>query len=567
VHLLTEGLVGRGHEVTLFASGDSQTGGRLSAVHPVSSFADPAIGVARHEEYEVALIESAWTMAKSGCFDVLHSHSRRGVRYLAPLPCAGLCTLRDPLHPLPAELVGFESRNYVALSEAQRRLAPQLNWIATVHNGIETERIPFSDEKQDYVVFAGRIDPQKGTDYAIRAAIAADIKLVIAGLYPSHLRERGDPRYVEWVDHSILPFRDHPNIEFAGFLEQHELWDRLARARALLFPIRGHEAFGNVMIEALACGTPVIGFDFGSTSEVVHHGRTGLLVTRSGDDDHDVHQLAAAIQRAGELSTFECRVEAESRFCLSRVVDRYEEVYDSLVHTVPKTRYRANGAAAGKLPSKTRAADLGAIFDEVARYYDDAFQYRSIGADQLSAVSHAEMTLVETLIGRALGLATADRAVDIGCGTGRALDLVRARSPRAIGIDLSPGMLRHCRTKHAGAMLCVGDMLRLPFPAAAFDIATCVGVFDYYDADEIGSALREVKRILKGDGYLIVSFTNKMSLYAEAYVSSTEEELRSCLRAFSPDEASGLIESAGFRIVDCGEAGTHVQFLMQSTHA
>jgi glycosyltransferase involved in cell wall biosynthesis len=315
VSYLTEALVELGHEVTLFASGDSITAARLVAPVRQSLRLDP-----RHPDWLVwhtVMLDQVFEQAPD--FDVVHFH----VDFLhyplvrrCPTPCLttlhGRLDLPDllPLHR------HFREQALVSISQAQRKpLGDACRWLATVPHGLPDSLYSFHERPDDYFAFVGRIAPEKRVDRAIQLAQAAGIKLRIAAKV-----DRVDKAYFE---RTIKPLLDHPLIEFVGEIEQAQKNDFIGNARALLFPIDWPEPFGLVMIEALACGTPVIAWRCGSVPEVIEHGRTGFVV-------EDMGQAVEAVRHLDEIQRGTCRSAYERRFSARRMAERYVEVYAAL---------------------------------------------------------------------------------------------------------------------------------------------------------------------------------------------------------------------------------------------
>ncbi len=327
VSTLTEELVRRGHEVTLFASGDSQTAARLVPV------IDSALW--RHPDYEDFAAFWAVTLGKlageADRFDIVHNHLDFMAFSLARcLPCPLITTLhgRLDLPDLGPVYEEFGDMPLVSISDSQREPLPRANWVATVYHGIDLDELSFNAHPQDYLAFLGRITADKGLDTAIRVARAAEMPLKIAARKP--LKIAGDANSEadrEYYNEIIKPLLRGAGVEFIGEVGGRDKADFLSNAAALLFPIRWPEPFGLVMAEALASGTPVVALRAGSVPEVIDHGRTGFI----GDNEDD---LVRAIDQLGSISREECRAEAERRFSPSRMAEAYERVYESQLRRV-----------------------------------------------------------------------------------------------------------------------------------------------------------------------------------------------------------------------------------------
>ncbi|HEY7063724.1 MAG TPA: glycosyltransferase family 4 protein [Chloroflexota bacterium] len=324
VHVLTEELVRRGHEVTLFASGDSATTGRLVPIVDESLW---------HCRPAYADFAPFWTVALGKAlgdldgFDIVHNHLDYHCFPLARLaPCPVVTTLhgRLDLPELQHVYREFDDVPLVSISDAQRRPVAFANWVATVHHGILLDEFTFNPRPGSYLAFLGRISPEKGLDAAIRVARRAGLPLKVAARMPLPFTRdpnvRNDWDYYEQV---IAPLVHGADIELVGEVSGPDKDQFLRNAAALLFPICWPEPFGLVMPEALACGTPVLALRAGSVPEVVEDGVTGFVC-----DDED--GLAAAVARLGDLDRARCRAAAERRFSAPAMADRYERVYARL---------------------------------------------------------------------------------------------------------------------------------------------------------------------------------------------------------------------------------------------
>jgi glycosyltransferase involved in cell wall biosynthesis len=311
--LLTEGLVGRGVEVTLFATQDSLTAAALLGVSPRGYAEDPAMDGRVWEAMHVADV-----FARSGEFDLVHNQ-------LDWLPLAFAAHCRAPLVTtihgfsgagiLPAYQRAGSNRaasNYVAISDADR--SPDLDYIATIHHGIDLDALPFRATPGDELVVFGRIHPDKGTSEAIAIARAAGRRLVICGIVQ-------DRRY---FTEQVQPHVDGDRVRFLGSVGPAERADVLGSAAVLLHPISFDEPFGLSVVEAMACGTPVVAYRRGSMSEVVDEGLTGFLV-------QDATQAAAAVDAAARLDRAAVRARAARRFGADRMVSDYLSAYEQIL--------------------------------------------------------------------------------------------------------------------------------------------------------------------------------------------------------------------------------------------
>ncbi len=318
VSYLTEELVRQGHDVTLFASGDSTTEATLVPCAPRSLRLDETvIDPIAHLVYQLERVA-----AEAHRFDVIHWHldyfhfpmSRRlGVPQVTTLH--GRLDIPD-LQPVYDE---FGDMPVVSISNDQRTSLPQANWAATVHHGMPPDELTPSAEPGDYLAFLGRISPEKRADRAIEVARRANVPLRIAA--------KVDDVDRDYFEQQIEPLLGAAHVEFIGEVGPEMKGDFLANARALIFPIDWSEPFGLVMIEAMACGTPVIAYGLGSVPEVVTDGVNGFIVD-------DIDSAVKAVGRLDEIDRAQCRVTFEERFTVERMARDYLRVYDGLVGSV-----------------------------------------------------------------------------------------------------------------------------------------------------------------------------------------------------------------------------------------
>ena len=321
VATLCDELVRQGHEVTLFASGDSRTSATLVALCPtalrLSASPDP-LAVHLHMIEQVA--------QRSAEFDIVHFH-------IAPLHFSVARRLEVPhvttVHgrldlPVVAPLYSeFSDIPLVSVSDVQRLPLPRLKWVSTIYHGLPGRDLSFHPEPGSYRVFLGRIAREKRPDRAIAIAKACGAPLKIAA--------KVDPADVGYFESEIKPLLDDPLVEFIGEISETEKGEFLGHARALLFPIDWPEPFGLVMIEALACGTPVVAFRGGSVGEVIEHGVTGFVVD-------DLDQAITAAGRVDALDRGVCRDAFDERFSATRMTDDYIQIYSRLVAGMANVR-------------------------------------------------------------------------------------------------------------------------------------------------------------------------------------------------------------------------------------
>lgn len=319
---LTEGLVRRGHEVVLFASGDSETQARLSFVFHEAPF--ERIGTDPHLE----IVHSMAAYRRAGEFDLIHDHDGLGSRALGAIVnhLTGkpvVCTLHGPADRITQEVLSSLSDDlaFIAISEYQRRGFPDLRFVATIPNALRVEDHPFSDEKEDYFLFVGRMIANKGAHTAIEVAQRLGVRLIMVGKV-----NEGPER--EYFAEQVEPHLNG-DIYFRGEAD-HSLKNQLYRkARCTLFPIQWAEPFGLVMIESLAAGTPVIAFRRGSVPEVIEHGRTGFIV-------ETVDEMVEAARNIDQIDPAECRRAVEERYGLETFIDAHEAAYRGLLEGEPR---------------------------------------------------------------------------------------------------------------------------------------------------------------------------------------------------------------------------------------
>jgi glycosyltransferase involved in cell wall biosynthesis len=331
VSYLTEELVRQGHEVTLFASGDSVTQARLVAPCPRALRLDDQC-----EEplpYHMVLLEQV--AAEAAAFDLLHFH----IDYLhfplvERLATPHVTTLhgRLDLPDLGPLYQAFAHVPVVSISDAQRAPLPWLNWQGTVYHGLPLSRHTFCEAPGTYLAFLGRMSPEKGADRAIAIAQQAGMLLKIAAKV-----DEADRAFFNTV---IQPLLDHPLVEFIGEVGPQDKDAFLGQAYALLFPIDWPEPFGLVMIEAMACGTPVIAYRHGSVPEVLEDGVTGWIV-------EGMEEAVQAVERVPRLSRQRCRQVFEERFSAPRMTQDYLRIYQTLLGTGGNGSGRAAAASPG----------------------------------------------------------------------------------------------------------------------------------------------------------------------------------------------------------------------------
>jgi glycosyltransferase involved in cell wall biosynthesis len=332
---LTEELVHRGHDVTLFAARGSHTSARLveTVPHPLEMWPEEERRTPQRRDAESGLlagppdfqalqqqhIATCLEAAQDGAFDVVHSHLHAHTLVFSRLV---RCPMVQSLHgaawvkSLHCIFDRYREQPYVSLSNAERQLKPDLNYVATIYNGIRMEEFPLRVEKDDYLLFAGRLAPEKGPAEAIEIARRAGRPLKLAGMIES--------QYQRYFDERIKPHLDGNNIEYLGSLSQRDLAVEYQHASAVLFPISWCEPCSWVGIETQASGTPIVGTRYGYLPELIREGETGFLV-------NTVDEAVAAVDRLGEIDPRACRANVEERFSVQVMAAGYEKVFREVI--------------------------------------------------------------------------------------------------------------------------------------------------------------------------------------------------------------------------------------------
>lgn len=326
VSLLAEGLVKKGHDVRLFASGDSKT-----TVH-LDSFLEKSLGNSglTKAEYLLPMLHIAYCFRKQANFDIIHNHAQylglffaeyattpivhtwHGTIYEGEVPESKRMTLRQ-----------YKNQNYISISNSQRQGLPHLNYVATVYNAINLNQFPFKEQPAgDYLLWVGRINEKKGPLPAINVAKKLGMKLEMAAAL--------DPIDQTYFDHIIKPELNSDLITFHQELEHEEIVSLYQNALCTLFPINWHEPFGLVMIESMACGTPVIAYNLASVKEIIVHGKTGFIVNK----EKGVDGLSQAITNIKQLKRQNCRIHVEENFSTEQMVDGYIRVYEKILSSL-----------------------------------------------------------------------------------------------------------------------------------------------------------------------------------------------------------------------------------------
>ncbi len=315
VSYVTEELVKLGHDVTLFASGDSETTARLEAICPQALRLNT--GIFNRDAPLMMLQERALGAARG--FDIIHSHldfigfplARRN-----SIPVVTTLHGRQDLPELVSVFREFSDMPLVSISDAQRRPLPWANWVATVHHGLPRDLYTFHPQAGGYLAFLGRISPEKRPDHAIEIAKRTGLPLRMAA--------KVDPADRSYFEAEIEPLLDHPLIEFIGEISDAEKDEFVGNAIALVCPYDWPEPFGLVLIEALACGTPVLAYRRGSIPEIIDHGVTGFVC-------ETVSEMADAVGQVFRIERHRCRASFDERFTADRMARDYVALYERLL--------------------------------------------------------------------------------------------------------------------------------------------------------------------------------------------------------------------------------------------
>jgi glycosyltransferase involved in cell wall biosynthesis len=329
VSYITEALVELGHDVTLFASGDSKTSAKLEAVWPRALRLDPAIRdrVAPH----MLLMEVVRRRVEE--FDVLHFHMDYYSFSLFNRQDTPFVTTLHGRLDLPEQQPVFDTFNtapVISISNAQRHPLPQAKWLTTVYHGLPERLYMPQAVEQRYLAFLGRISPEKRVDTAIRIAAHCGLPIRIAAKIDAADRE--------YFEREIKPLFDLPHVEYIGEIADDQKAEFLSGAHALLFPVDWPEPFGLSMIEAMACGTPVIAFNRGAVPEVVDEGVSGFIV-------EDEISAVAAVNRLHTLSRARVRMRFEERFTSHHMARQYLDVYRALIRAQKRSRFKVIDSA------------------------------------------------------------------------------------------------------------------------------------------------------------------------------------------------------------------------------
>lgn len=323
VYNLVEELVKMGHEVTLFASGDSQTNAKLHPISPKATRTIPEFKNRRMRDTFTLIAASKafnYIMKNKKNFDVVHNHLGHFlVPFISALKIPAITTLHGHL-TIPNEkevFNAYKKENYTSISMSQRKLAdPDINFVANVYNGIDTDKFEFFPTPKDYFAFLGRFSPEKGPVQAIEIAKRAGVRLIMAG--------KVDPIDFSFFRRKVRPLIDREQIFFIGEIGHKEKVDLLGNAKGLLAPIQWEEPFGLYFIESMICGTPVIANKRGSVPEIIIDGKTGFAV-------ESIDEAVKKIADIENISRLDCRLHTKENFSAKKMALNYLVVYEKIL--------------------------------------------------------------------------------------------------------------------------------------------------------------------------------------------------------------------------------------------
>lgn len=311
---LAEGLVKLNVDVTLFATGDFVTSGKLAWICPRPLREDSSL---EHRVYEY--LHTAYIFERASEFDLIHNHFDCYPLTFSKFVKTPILTTIEGLCSFPGAITIYRRYNhtyYVSISNADRRAAPDLNYVETVYHGIKLEDFDFSEKPGAYLLYLGRISPQKGVHLAIEVAKKVGMRLLLAGLL--------EPWERDYFDAKIRPHLDGKNVEYLGEIRNEEKSSLLGGAYAFLHMVEYPEGFGIPLVESMACGTSVIARNRGSIPEVVEHGRTGFVI-------NGVEEAVEAVGKIPNISRGECRRLVEEKFSQQVMAKNYLKVYETIL--------------------------------------------------------------------------------------------------------------------------------------------------------------------------------------------------------------------------------------------
>ena len=342
MHTITEKLVKKGHSVYLFASGDSLTSANLISITKTSTSLDPSIGIGPHIEFERLLISKCYQMAKENKFDIIHSIFDTRSAFYAPLvDIPTVSTLHSPMDKVKNQILSEIKKNLflISISNSQRKLYPDLNYYATIYHGLDLKSNEFEcgEGIGNYMIFVGRLVAEKGIETIISLSKKLQKQVYLLGT---------NVKNSNFWNNIIKPNIDDNFIHHFGYLDKDKLQIHYQNAKLFLFPIKWEEPFGLVMIEAMACGTPVVAFARGSVPEIIKDGETGFIVNSSDEDIRGdwvikktgIAGLEEAINKIYYMPAVEykkmrlnCRSHVEKNFTVEKMVSEYEKVYQEVI--------------------------------------------------------------------------------------------------------------------------------------------------------------------------------------------------------------------------------------------
>jgi len=332
VYLLAEGLTKKGHEVTLFAPKGSQVSARV-----VDFNMEPLDTIRKKRKidwevktliaYEQLMISRIYRCLREKDFDIFHSHDPlRTLPFVNLASIPTVMTMHTPVrktYQIAYEMaISLGSRFYpISISKAQQKNSLRINWFGTVHNGINLLKFLFSKIRGEDLLWVGRIHPDKGTDIAIEVARRSGLSLKLAGA----VVPEDEISNLYWEE-KIKKMISGKQFQYLGLVPHSKISSLYQNAKALLFPIQWEEPFGLVMIEAMACGTPVIAFGRGSVPEIVKDGRTGFII-----EPGDIDGMVKAVKKIDQIDRMACRRHVEENFTIERMVEKYEKIYKKII--------------------------------------------------------------------------------------------------------------------------------------------------------------------------------------------------------------------------------------------
>lgn len=324
ISLLADGLVDEGHDVTLFATGDSQSRAKLVSVFP-EELGNSGL---KKDDGLLPLIHYTECFRQQERFNIIHNHGQYLAMFLAEYSKIPVVhTIHGSYYPgeIPEEkrkvLQTFKNHAFISISDNQRGGMSDLNFVATVYNGIDVSQFKYTEKPRgDYLLWVGRIIAKKGPLAAIETAKKTNIPLVIAAAI--------DPADLPYYEKEIKPHIDGKFISYIGEINHHTTEELYGNALCTLFPVTWHEPFGLVMVESMACGTPVVAYNIGSVPEIVVNGKTGFIV----EIESGAEGLSHAVREIGSIQRGDCRAHVLEQFTKEKMVKGYEKAYQQILN-------------------------------------------------------------------------------------------------------------------------------------------------------------------------------------------------------------------------------------------